>query len=589
MIRIEKLAPPERFLLAVGLLVTALSLIAINGGWFSDDRFYVENNFFLKGLPFYDLWRLFIPTSAHNLWDWQPVRDVYLKAGLMLFGEIPAPLKLMNIGLYLGLTALTYRASLALMNLFRIADAQRTAAIATAIYILHPVHIESIQWISGSKDLLMAVFCFAAVPPWIRWLAHGKKEDAIRTALFTALAVLSKGLGISFLGVLWLIALAAAAPGNRFKYATVKLAPVMLPALACFIAFFLVSPIGYASVWEIHDWTERPFIVLGGQLLLALAPYPLAVAYAPYGPLQTLYSALGVGGLVLILWSIWRYAKTPDRPMAFGALFFAVMVLPHLQLIPYVTNSMIADRFDFLPVYGVAFALAVGSQRISFGKARLGVGLLLLVLAALFALRSIEWRTPEAMSRNDFAKTGSPLGDPAWQKIIQSVESINFSLLKAKRNGEKMTDNQLKTILNGLGHVQIGLNNPPPTVNKDTAAYNLFVGQQRNIARAYEMIYEMHGDDALLGFDAALFFLKQKEYHKAAAWAGMAIETPGLPPESLSTAYKYAGIAHSESGRRDLGIQYLSLAVDTMPRDPAAACYLKAYAPNDPRGQALCP
>jgi len=402
--------------------------------------------------------------------------------------------------------------------------------------------------------------------------------------------VLSKGLAISFLGVFWLIAFAVPAQGNRFKYATVKLAPVMLPALACFIAFFLVSPIGYATIWQIHDWSERPFIVLGGQLLLALAPYPLAVAYAPYGPLQTLYTAFGVAGLLGILWSLWRYGKeAPAHPLAFGALFFAAMVLPHLQLIPYVTNSMIADRFDFLPVYGLAFALAVGSQRFSFRKVRIGVGLLLVALAVLFGVRSAEWRTPEAMATNDHVKTGAPMSDPAWQKLVLSIESTNFSLLKAKRNGGRLSDEQLKTVLNNLGHVQIGLNKPPATVNKDTAAYNLYVGQLRNIARAYELIYEMHGDNALLGFDAALFFLKQKEFHKAAAWASMAVETPGLPMENLSTAYKYAGIAHSESGRRDLGAHYLSLAVDTLPRDPAAACYLKGYVPNDSRGQALCP
>jgi len=589
MTRFEELASPVRFLMAIALLAAALSLIGINGGWFSDDRFYIGMNSFLKELPFYELWRLFIPTSAYNLWDWQPVRDLYLKAGLMLFGETPAPLKLMNIGLYLGLTALVYRASLALMTLFKLAEVQRTAAIATAIYILHPVHIESVQWVSGAKDLLMAIFCFAAVPPWLRWLSHGDKRGAVTAAALMALAVLSKGLGISFLAVLWLIALGVPAEGNRFRFATLKLAPVMLPALASFIAFFLVSPIGYATVWQVHDWTERPFIVLGGQLLLALVPYPLAVAYAPYGQLQALYTVCGALGLLAILWSIWRYGKSSNRPLAFAVLFFAVTVLPHLQLVPYVTNSMIADRFDFVPVYGIAFAVAVWSQRFAFRHARIGVSLLLLVLSALFGLRSLEWRTPEAMQSNDEIRTGSPMADPEWKKLVLSIESANFSLLKAKRNGGKMSEDELKTMLNNLGHVQLGLNKPPANVTKDTAAYNLYFGQLRSIARSYEMIYEMYGDNALLGYDAALFFLKQKEYQKAAAWASMAIETPGLPRENLSTAYKFAGIAHSESGRRDLGAEYFSKAVDMMPRDPTAACYLKGYVPTDPRGPALCP
>lgn len=585
----EKITPPERFLFFVGLLIAALSLISINGGWFSDDKFYVGENLFLKGLPLFELWRLFIPNSAYNYLDWQPVRDVYLKLGIVLFGENPIPLKLMNIGLYLALTALVYRASVAIMSAFNVGDTCRTAAIATAIFILHPVHIESVQWVSGSKDLLMGIFCFAAVPPWLQWVARGHVADAVKTALFMALAVLSKGMAISFFGILWLAAFAIPSDGSSLKRITLTILPVSLLAVLCFAAYAWVSPVGYFTVWQNYDWTQRPLILLGGQLLLALVPYDLSIGYSPYGPLQTLYTVCGVIGLVVTLLAVWCFSKNQGRVFAFGALFFVITVLPHLQLIPYGTTSMISDRFDFLPVYGLAFSLAAGTQRFEFERARVGVGLLLIVLAALVGIRSMAWRNPGEMSANDYIKKGSPLSNPEWQEIVVSLQKASFAIRQSAYSGEKMTDRQLKNILDGLGRAQSGLSNPPPSVNKDMAAYNFFVTELRPIASAYEKLLILNGRHALLGFDGALFFLKQKEYGKAISWASMAIETPGLPPERLSTAYKYLGIAYSETGQLDSGARNLSLAVSTTPMDPAAACYLKRYVPSDSRGPALCP
>src|SRR5205807_9067530 len=75
--------------------------------------------------------------------------------------------------------------------------ANRTGAVITAlIFGLHPVHVQSIAWISGVTDPLLAVFLLGSFLQYLAFRATRKTLHLIWSVLLYAGAVLTKEPGV---------------------------------------------------------------------------------------------------------------------------------------------------------------------------------------------------------------------------------------------------------------------------------------------------------------------------------------------------------------------------------------------------------
>lgn len=55
-------------------------------------------------------------------------------------------------------------------------ESEKAAAFAALVFAVHPLHTESVTWISGRSDLILSVFYMLAVLSFIRYLSDGRKE-----------------------------------------------------------------------------------------------------------------------------------------------------------------------------------------------------------------------------------------------------------------------------------------------------------------------------------------------------------------------------------------------------------------------------
>lgn len=565
-------------LLALALMLFfLLNLQGIRGGFFSDDGFYLLNNHALKSLGLTDLWKVFPDSAKYNGLDWGPMRDLFYKAVWSLFGEAPLPFKILNYILYTGVVASAYRAVQAIANLFSedggtaLADLPLMASI---VFALHPTHIESLQAIWGCKDLLMALFGLAAFPPYVRWLQSGRWQLAAGSSVLLACAGLSKGVAVSLLAPMWLLAYAACGQGGvtrKIYQASLRLLPVAILPLAVFLVFQLASPLQQFYGLDVRNWTDRPLIILGGQTLIAIMPWPLSLAYAPYGQLMPLYLGVGAAVLCATLYCVWSYLRRPASA-TFGLLFFVSMMLPYLQLVPFSTGTMIADRFGFVGILGLCLLCAMCLPRIPL-RYRTGVALLWLAMyLVLGAVRAGGWDDPDALQLSDAQRTGAEMSRPEYLVISENTETVRAINVEVDRQGGRMTLAQVDVLLDCLTRMQEALVRPRPST-PDMAALSFYIKAENDVAGIYQDIYEQYGVHPSLGADASSHFLRNGRFQQAMQWAELAVSTPGVPPSKLALAYRNYGIATAALGNLRLGVSMLQRSID-IESHPAAACAL---------------
>jgi len=72
------------------------------------------------------------------------------------------------------------------------------AALTAALFAVHPLHAESVAWVSERKDVLSTLFWFLAFGAYLRSLRRPSRWRAAATAALFALALLAKPMPVTF-------------------------------------------------------------------------------------------------------------------------------------------------------------------------------------------------------------------------------------------------------------------------------------------------------------------------------------------------------------------------------------------------------
>ena len=283
---------------------------------------------------------------AHD--SYRPLLYLSYRSDLALSGMSPRGMHLHNLILaLLSIVAFYFVAS-------RWLAAERPALIATAIFALHPLQVESVAYVSGRGDLLAGLLGLLAVASALRfeqtrsrgpralWLFAGT------TCLFGSL--LSKE---AYLGLPIALAGVAFARGKLREQRTV------LATWVAAIVAYLALRFAVGGVAE------------GGTGALALAALPgvflryLQIAVLPFDlSIERLYDAtymlpgwLALGALTTwVLIGLRRGWSQTSRTVASGLLWMLVLLGPSVVVV--IVMSVIADRYSYLPLGGFAVALS---------------------------------------------------------------------------------------------------------------------------------------------------------------------------------------------------------------------------------------
>jgi protein O-mannosyl-transferase len=348
-------------------------------------------------------WSLEGPRSGY----YRPVVTLSLALETRLSGGSPAAHHVMNVIYHLG-------ASLALVWAARcILPSAAGAWLAGLVFVVHPIHTESVAWVSGRTDLIatlffcLAVGCYARVDrPRSPWMAGAM---AAATA-----ASLSKEAAIALPAVLlvWELARSQATKG-----VALRLLPIGAITAGCLALrhFVLGSVVGPLVEEGLSERLATGVVTLGRYLLLLVAPYPPSpdpvleplLGWSAWQPWASLGLLLGLGAAAPLAW---RRSRLP----AFLLAWFFFTLFPATPLLPVGPVHM-AERFLYLP--SAAFALALGGvaaallERAGLRRAENlygasgvrallaagGVALLLVGGLGLTLYRNEDWRDAERL------------------------------------------------------------------------------------------------------------------------------------------------------------------------------------------------
>lgn len=282
------------------------------------------------------------------------------------------------------------------------------ALAGALLFAVHPVHVESVAFVSGRTDLLAAVFVLLAVLHWrARRGAPTPLALGASAGLFV-LALLSKEVAAAMpaAALAW-----GLLPGAEEDRGLRDRARRLLPwAAAWGLALCLVAVLRFAVLGRWFgaapgmalgaaggvplDPLERTAGVVLLSLRLLAVPWPLNPAYTGPAVLPSWENALGAAAVAGACAVVWR---RPCWAGARGAAWIAAFLLPVSGLFP-VAGAPAAERFLYLP--SVGFALAAGAVVVRFRvaspqvrRAAAGLGLTVLTLfAAGTVVQSRVWR-----------------------------------------------------------------------------------------------------------------------------------------------------------------------------------------------------
>ena len=342
-----------------------------------------------------------------------------------------------NVGLHVLATLLLFAA------LDRMTGRLGASAFVAAVFALHPLHVESVAWVSSRKDVLAGCFWMAGL------LAHARYAEQPASlgrylVVFACLALglLSKALLVTFPFALLLL---DAWPLQRLTRRAVLEKLPMLVVVAAFsaVALWAQREGGATAFAETHSpgpglRLANAVDAVAAYLRQAFWPTGLAVHY-PY-PRQGLplgrVAAEAAGLLALTVWAVAGWRRRPWA--AVGWLWFLGVLVPMLGLIQ-VGSQARADRYTYVPLVGLAIVVAWGVPEL---LARLRAPPWLagalgssaaLALAAVAFVQVGHWRSSETLyahavavvPESSFAHSGLGLvriEQQRWQEAEQHLE-----------------------------------------------------------------------------------------------------------------------------------------------------------------------
>jgi hypothetical protein len=388
-------------------------LPALDFAFVSDDHVYLSNNLALQQLQFTDLWRLLL--EPYNRYEYLPLRDLSYWIELQLFGLTPSGYRINNLILYLLCCVLVYAVTLPLwryLNPKQSASAVWAAATVTALFAIHPVHIEAVVWISGRKDVLSGTFSMLAL--WFALRARSERglRNAYAAGALMALiaAILSKASAVAMapvIALLWLMfwrdqhsaALAHRQTAWRRRAQLLwPVAPVMLAAYAISI-FSSHSTVQLLPYWGIETCT-RALAILGSMLWLAVTPAARHYFYPVFE--NAWLPALVAVGVVILLAALVAAIRWRARSTAyFSVLAFVLLCLPYLQFMPFITHTLVADRFIYLALWPAILLLVTLVWRLNTVLRVVLLCLIALPWLVQTAERPRDWASIDALAAAD--------------------------------------------------------------------------------------------------------------------------------------------------------------------------------------------
>ena len=327
-----------------------------------DDHVYVyDNPLITRGLTLDGVINAFVHAHARN---WHPLTTLSHMLDCQLFG--------LKAGGHHFTNVLFHSVSVVLL-FFLLKQMTSTfwqSAFVAALFAIHPLHVESVAWVSERKDVLSAVFFILTLWAYVRYVQARSIGRYLTVALFFALGLMSKPMLVTVPCVLLLLDYW---PLDRFSGDRTRLARGARPHPAHSVAPLLVEKIplfalsalsciatSLVQLYSAGAIDQLPFAWRLNNAAVSYVAYiwqmfwpARLAAFYPHPNDQLPLWQVILAIVFLILVSLLAIQRRRERPYIFTGWFWYVgMLVPVIGFVQAGEQGR-ADRYTYLPQIGL--------------------------------------------------------------------------------------------------------------------------------------------------------------------------------------------------------------------------------------------
>ena len=384
------------------LLTWVLPILAVTGIFLSpmlkngftnwDDEYYVIQNALLRGPDWTGIFSKPVVSNYH------PITIATLAANYSMTGLDASSYLISNLLLHLINTGLVF------YFIWLISGRKiLVAAFSAIVFGIHPMHVESVAWVSERKDLLYTLFFLLSLIQYWYFLANKKNRSLLYCFIFFALSILSKPAAIILPFILFLLDYWY---GRSFTKRNIveKIPFLFLSIVFAIVTVKLQSRTAIAGLDFYPLWARFFFATYTSMMYIVnfFVPYPLS-AFHPFPMTKNLGWPILLSPLFTLAILILVWFKRKNKLFVFSFFFFFINMILVLQIIA-IGGTLLSERYTYVPYIGLAFLIGMLLDKYSVSINRSLVwgipAVLLLVFGIITFQRTKVWKDSDTLWTN---------------------------------------------------------------------------------------------------------------------------------------------------------------------------------------------
>jgi hypothetical protein len=418
------------------------------------------------------------------------------------------------------------------------------SAFIAAAFAIHPLHIESVAWISERKDVLSAMFWFLTMFAYAKFVKDKKMKWYIAALILFILGLMSKPMLVTLPFVLLLIDYWPLERKISPRLLVEKIPFFILSLISSIVTFSVQQKHGAMTVGESFGFITRIYNALVSYSVYIYKmfwPVKLAVLYPHPGDTMSNFQII-LSVIVLAVICVGVFILRKHKFFTVGWLWYLGTLVPVIGIIQ-VGQQAYADRYTYIPLIGLFVMLAFGGKEFLSKRNRVCLATALLVLWSFIHLGVLGvWTNSETLYQNALRNTKN-------NHVILGNYILHLM-------GQQRYDQAL-----GLSCVLLKIKPDSATAYINLGVSLVETGKFDEAERQFELALKYSPDSPDIYYNLAMLAERREEFDEAALYYGKTIKAE----PNFVEAYIRLGTILTEQNKIDEAIKIYQVGLEILP------------------------
>ncbi len=356
-----------------------------------DDNSYIQGNFLIRDISWVGLKNIF---STPVIGMYNPLPFVVYAIEYKFWGLDAGVYHLFNLIFHLLATIAAF------MFIYELTKRYEAATIVALFFAIHPMHVSVVTWVSELKTSMEALFYFASLTCYIRYIRSSYQIKYLYyTGLLFLLALLSKPSAVTLAPMLCLLDYYLSRKIDR------KLILEKIPFFAIALFFGILTIVTHVEAEDSIFESNNSYSLINNILVSnysvvfyinkLFAPFNLCTIYPYPRNLPVMHFKYYFSMLIIpfIIWLLYR-SKSFKKEMVFGLLYFIIAISVTLRIVPsgFFRASNVYTYMSYTGLFFIVaqFFIYIKDHRFQYAfKVKKYAMPLLVVIAVVYTWQSV--------------------------------------------------------------------------------------------------------------------------------------------------------------------------------------------------------